>query len=150
MITETMLSIWKMGRIRLTNQLPLLEAADMPKRLHPRSNSIGWLLRHMAEVELLFAKNIFGSPTQVKISTVGKEVVDRGNFTNLEELKGLLEESAAVLEAALRAQDESSWSETVTTAEFGTITIAEALARITTHTAWHAGQMAIIKKYEGE
>jgi len=146
-MTETMISIWRMGRTRLTNQLPLLEAADMAKRLHPGSNSIGWLLRHMAEVEMLFAKNVFSYPTQVKISTVGKDIVDKGNFTDLSEAVALLSQSAEILENALRSQKPDSWDEKVTTEQFGTITKAEALSRITTHTAWHAGQLAMIKKY---
>jgi uncharacterized damage-inducible protein DinB len=39
------------------------------------------------------------------------------------------------------------WDGEVTTAEFGTVTRAEALGRIMTHTAYHAGQIALAKKY---
>jgi uncharacterized damage-inducible protein DinB len=131
MTNDIILPIWRIGRTRLTNQLATITPESLLLRIHPDSNSIGWLLRHMAEVELLFAKNIFGRPLQVKLSTVGPGIKDHGHFTNLEELKNLLEESGRE----------------VTTREFGTITKAEALSRITTHTAWHAGQMAIIKKY---
>ncbi|WP_339785425.1 DinB family protein [uncultured Imperialibacter sp.] len=147
MTTEIMLPIWRMGRTRLTNQLPSISSESLPLRIHPDSNSIGWLLRHIAEVELLFAKNVFGRPLQVKLSTVGQGIKDLGHFTNLEELKGLLDESGRELEAAILDQEDGSWSTEVTTREFGTITKAEALSRITTHTAWHAGQIAIIKKY---
>ena len=147
MTTEIMLPIWRMGRTRLTNQLPSTSSESLPLRIHPDSNSIGWLLRHIAEVELLFAKNVFGRPLQVKLSTVGQGIKDLGHFTNLEELKGLLDESGRELEAAILDQEDGSWATEVTTREFGTITKAEALSRITTHTAWHAGQIAIIKKY---
>ena len=147
MDTQQMIAMWKMGRTRLTNQLPGMQAGDLPKKLHPKSNSIGWLLHHIAEVELLFAKNIFGLPLQVKLQTVGKDVYDRGNFTDLPELLAFLNESATALETAIAKQNAADWDKSVTTAEFGTITKAEALARVTTHTAWHAGQLAIIKKY---
>jgi len=33
------------------------------------------------------------------------------------------------------------------TKEFGTKTVAEAFGRIISHTAYHAGQIALIKKY---
>ncbi|TVR30397.1 MAG: hypothetical protein EA390_08110 [Balneolaceae bacterium] len=39
------------------------------------------------------------------------------------------------------------WDKEITTAEFGTVTRAEALARIMTHTAYHAGQIALAVKY---
>lgn len=150
MDTQQMIAIWKVGRTRLTNQLPGIAAADLPRTLHPESNSIGWLLRHIAEVELLFAKNIFGLPLQVKLQTVGKNVYDRGNFTDLAELLAFLNESVGALESAIAKQNAADWGTSVTTAEFGTITRTEALARVTTHTAWHAGQLAIIKKYGGK
>ncbi|MEQ8812172.1 MAG: DinB family protein [Imperialibacter sp.] len=147
MTTEIMLPIWKMGRTRLTNQLATITPESLSRRIHPDSNSIGWLLRHIAEVELLFAKNVFGRPLQVKLATVGPGIKDHGNFTNLGELNAMLDESATELGAAILDQEDESWATEVTTREFGTITKAEALSRITTHTAWHAGQMAIIKKY---
>jgi uncharacterized damage-inducible protein DinB len=147
MTNDIILPIWRIGRTRLTNQLATITPESLLLRIHPDSNSIGWLLRHMAEVELLFAKNIFGRPLQVKLSTVGPGIKDHGHFTNLEELKNLLEESGRELEAAILVQEDESWAAEVTTREFGTITKAEALSRITTHTAWHAGQVAIIKKY---
>lgn len=141
------LAMWRMGRSRLTNQFAGLEAGDMRKKIHPKSNSAGWLLRHMGEVEFLFAKNIFGLSLKVKISTVGKDVFDKGNFTDLPQLLEFLDQSGSALESAIGHQPDESWGDRITTVEFGTITKAEALARITTHTAWHAGQLAIIKKY---
>ncbi len=142
-----MLSIWKMGRTRLTKLLPFIQPNTLLCRIHPTSNSTGWLLRHIAEVELLFAKNIFGRPLQVKLTTVGSGIKDHGHHTDLIALKKLLEKSGRELEAAILQQENGSWDAEVTTNEFGTITKAEALSRITTHTAWHAGQLALIIKY---
>jgi hypothetical protein len=39
------------------------------------------------------------------------------------------------------------WQEEIITKEFGTRTKAQAIGRITSHTAYHAGQIGIILKY---
>jgi uncharacterized damage-inducible protein DinB len=58
-----------------------------------------------------------------------------------------VEESFLTLHETLVSQPDSVWSEVITTKEFGTKTKAEALGRIVSHTAYHAGQIAIILKY---
>jgi len=142
------LDMWKMGRTRLTNQLDNIDEADLLKRIHPDSNSAGWLLRHMAEVELLFAKNVFGRDLNVKAQTIGSIAKDRGQFDELQPLLDIIEKAGEELGAAI--QKVADWEEDVTTAEFGTVTKAEALARIMTHTAFHAGQISLAIKYGRE
>ena len=144
-MTAQLLQLFKMGRTRLTNQLPSISEEDLVKKLHPNSNSIGFLMQHIAEVEQLFAKNVFGLDIKVTMQTVGKTIHDTGKFTDLNAELKLLEQSSNLLEQAIQKQD--NWDETITTAEFGTVTKAEALARIVSHTAYHAGQIALIKKY---
>jgi len=56
-------------------------------------------------------------------------------------------ESAEALAAIIAQQTDADWEATITTKEFGTKTKAEALGRIVSHTAYHAGQMALILKY---
>lgn len=98
-------------------------------------------------MEHLFAKNVFGLDIRVMASTIGKGIHDTGKFTNLQaELDGL-NESASVLEQAILKQADADWQGNVTTAEFGTVTKAEALSRIISHTAYHAGQIGLILKY---
>lgn len=146
-MTQELLKMYKMGRTRLTNQLPNIKEADLLKKLHPNSNSVGFLLRHINEVEHLFAKNVFGLDIRVMASTIGKGIHDTGKYTNLQtELDGL-SEAASVLEQAILNQTDTDWSNNVTTAEFGTVTKAEALSRIISHTAYHAGQIGLILKY---
>lgn len=146
-MTQELLQLFKMGRTRLTNQLPNIKESDLTKKLHPNSNSVGFLLRHISEVEHLFAKNVFGLDIRVMASTIGKGIHDTGKFTDLAaELDGL-KEAASVLEQAILKQTDADWSSNVTTAEFGTVTKAEALARIISHTAYHAGQIGLILKY---
>lgn len=137
--------LWKMGRTRLTNQLSNIEETDLLKRLHPNSNSVGWLLRHVAEVELLFAKNVFGQNLSVKAQTIGSIAKDRGQFDELQPLLDFIQTSEDELGAAISSIDD--WSSEVTTAEFGIVTKAEALGRILSHTAYHSGQIALAQKY---
>lgn len=137
--------LWKMGRTRLTNQIESIEETDLLKRLHPDSASAGWLLRHIAEVELLFAKNVFGRELSVKAQTIGPIGKDRGQFNELQPLLYLIEEAGQELGQSISSID--NWEEEVTTAEFGTVSKAEALGRISTHTAYHAGQLALAVKY---
>lgn len=138
-------NMWKMGRTRLANQLDEIKNEHLLNRLHPDSNSVGWMLRHMAEVELLFAKNVFGRDLNIKAQTIGSIAKDRGQYNELQPLLDLLEKAEQELGTAI--QEIEDWEEDVTTAEFGTVTRAEALARIMTHTAWHAGQLKLAVKY---
>lgn len=145
--TELMLALWEEGRTRLTNQLPNIAPADLTRQLHPNSNSLGWLLRHIGEVEQLFAKNVFGEPIEVRASTIGPLARTHGQFTDLDALLAHLEEAHRVLRAAFEKQSDKDWEDYIETKEFGRKTKAEALARICTHTAWHSGQISLILKY---
>ena len=145
MTNALFIQLWKEGRTRFEKLLPQILEKDLSKRLGSSPNSAGFLIRHVAEVELLFAKNVFGL-SEVKVSAktliAGK---DTGEWTNLEELVELCSKSKELLERAIAGQ--TNWEEVVVTKEFGSKTRAEALGRITTHTAYHAGQLALILKY---
>ncbi len=145
-LQKNLLQMFEMARIRLTNLIPQIDEEKLKLRLSERSNSIGWLLRHIAEVELLFAKNVFELPIKVNVQTIESEV-DKGNFKNFQELKDLLRHSEANLTAAIKQYNGEDWSQNVTTKEFGTVTRAEALSRIISHTAYHSGQIAVCLKY---
>lgn len=139
------LDMWKMGRTRLTSQLDSIQQKHLLQRVHPESSSIGWLLRHIAEVELLFSKNVFGRDLKIKAQTIGSIGSDRGQFKELEPLLELVDRAGNELSAAIAEVED--WEEEITTAEFGTVTKMEALGRITTHTSYHAGQIALALKY---
>lgn len=138
---------WVEARTRFSNQLKTMQAEDLKKKLGDSPNSIGFLIRHIGDVELLFSKNVFGN-TAVHVSA--KTVIaghDTGEWTDLENLVVYVVESFETLHDTLLAQPDSVWAEVITTKEFGTKTKAEALGRIVSHTAYHAGQIAIIHKY---
>lgn len=145
--TTNLLELWKEARTRFSNQLSQLNEDDLKKKIASNSNSIGFLMRHIGDVELLFAKNVFGDST---VSVIAKTVIDQkdsGEWTNLNELMAYTDKSFEVLKSIISKQSEENWSETIVTKEFGTKTKSEAFGRIISHTTYHAGQIALIKKY---
>ncbi len=145
--TQLFLELWIEARTRFSNQLENITASDLTKKLTPSVNSVGFLIRHIGDVELLFAKNIFGA-SDVKV--IAKTVIDQkdtGEWTDLDNLKEYVALSFEKLKEIVAIQTDEDWENTITTKEFGTKTKAEAFGRIVSHTAYHAGQLAIIKKY---
>jgi len=147
MITTQHLQLLLEGRTRFTRLLDQLTTADLSRKLEPAQNSIGFLVRHIGDVELLFAKNVFQlSDISVHASTVIDQH-DTGEWTDLPALKNYVEHSLQMLQKAIQTQKETDWATTVTTREFGTKTKSEALGRIVSHTAYHAGQIGLLLKY---
>jgi uncharacterized damage-inducible protein DinB len=145
--TEAYLQSLTEARTRFTNLLVDIKEEDLKKKLINTKNSAGFLIRHIADVELLFAKNVFGA-TDIKVQakTVAAQH-DTGEWTNLKELLDYQQEAFVQLKNIVAKQTESDWEQTVTTKEFGTKTKAEAIARILSHTAYHAGQLSLTLKY---
>jgi uncharacterized damage-inducible protein DinB len=145
--TDSLLAVFTEGRTRFTKVLDTLSAADLHKKLPPSLNSAGFLVRHIGDVELLFAKNVFKlEGVQVHASTVAKGH-DTGEWIDLDALKAYVQQSADTLRRAIEATTDADWDTVVETKEFGRKTKAEALGRIVTHTAYHAGQLALVVKY---
>jgi len=145
--TDLYIQTWMEARTRFSNQLKALREEDLTKKLVNTKNSAGFLIRHIGDVELLFAKNVFGaSDLKVHAKTVAAQH-DTGEWTNLTELLDYQEEAFTRLKAAFEKQTDDDWTKTITTKEFGSKTKAEALGRIISHTAYHAGQLALTLKY---
>ncbi len=145
--TEKYIQTLTEARTRFTNLLPGITEADLIKKVGLAKNSAGFLIRHIADVELLFAKNVFGG-TDVKVhaKTVAAGM-DTGEWTNLSELIDYQKLSFEALISIISTQTDEDWETIITTKEFGTKSKAEALGRIVSHTAYHAGQLALIFKY---
>lgn len=145
--TEILLELWLEARTRFSDQLQNINSEDLAKKLGTSPNSIGFLIRHIGDVELLFAKNVFGdSAVKVSAKTI-IEKRDTGEWTDMEALKVYVADSFDRLKSIVEKQKEEDWSTQIATKEFGTKTLAEAFGRIISHTAYHAGQLAIINKY---
>ena len=145
--TEAYLQTWQEARTRFCNLLKDLKEEQLVLKLENTKNSAGFLIRHIADVELLFAKNVFGATS---VSVQAKTVMaqhDTGEWTNLQELLDYQQYAFKSLRAIIETQTDENWAETITTKEFGTKTKAEAFGRIVSHTAYHAGQLALTLKY---
>jgi uncharacterized damage-inducible protein DinB len=135
------------ARSRLKLLTDQITEPDLSKRLASVPNSIGFLLRHIGDVELLFAKNVFkATEIDVKARTV-IDKKDTGEWINLDELVEYLEKSNSTITKIIENQLNESWDELITTNEFGTKTKIEAFGRIISHTAYHTGQVALLLKY---
>jgi uncharacterized damage-inducible protein DinB len=144
---NALIELWREARTRFSNQLVDLKEEELLKRLGNSPNSAGFLIRHVADVELLFAKNVFKLPgVEVYAKTVIAKM-DTGEWNHLTELIDYQQYAFDSLELAILAQREDEWHVEISTKEFGTKTKAEALGRIISHTAYHAGQLAIVIKY---
>jgi uncharacterized damage-inducible protein DinB len=145
--TQHYFALWREARTRFSNQLSKLADEDLRKKLAPSPNTVGFLIRHIADVELLFAKNVFGaSDLRVSAKTV-IEQHDTGEWLDLSALQAYANTADEALAMIISQQSAEDWTTEISTREFGTKTKAEALGRIVSHTAYHAGQMALIMKY---
>jgi uncharacterized damage-inducible protein DinB len=145
--TDAYLQTWMEARTRFGNMLNDIRQEDLTKKLLHTKNSAGFLLRHIADVELLFAKNVFGA---VEVKVVAKTVIaqhDNGEWTNLNELLEYQQYAFESLKSIIEKQAIEDWQRSITTKEFGTKTKAEAIGRIISHTAYHAGQLMLTIKY---
>jgi uncharacterized damage-inducible protein DinB len=145
--TEILLKLWIEARLRFSNQLEYLSENDLKKKLGDSPNSVGFLIRHIGEVELLFAKNVFGDRSVKVTAKTVIEKRDTGQWIDLEELKNYVNDTFEQLKSIVEAQTDTDWETIITTQEFGTKTKAEAFGRIVSHSAYHAGQIEIINKY---
>lgn len=145
--TQAYLQTWTEARTRFTNLLKDIKEAELTRKLVNTKNSAGFLIRHIADVELLFAKNVFGN-SEVKVSA--KTVIaqrDTGEWIDLSELLEYEQNAFHTLKATIEKQTDDDWQQMITTKEFGTKTKAEAIGRIISHTAYHAGQLSLTLKY---
>ncbi|HNV30186.1 MAG TPA: DinB family protein [Cyclobacteriaceae bacterium] len=145
--TQAYLQTWAEARTRFTNLLKDIKEEDLTRKLINTKNSAGFLIRHIGDVELLFAKNVFGA-SEIKVQA--KTVIaqhDTGEWTNLKELLVYQQEAFEQLKAIIEKQTDTDWEQIITTKEFGTKTKAESIGRIISHTAYHAGQLSLTLKY---
>ncbi|HEY1047975.1 MAG TPA: DinB family protein [Bacteroidia bacterium] len=145
--TTYYLQTFSEARTRFTNLLTNVTESDLSKKVGNAKNSAGFLIRHIADVEMLFAKNVFGE-TELKVhaKTVATGF-DSGEWTNLQELLNYQSEAFEALKSIVLKQTDEDWQQIINTKEFGSKTKAEAIGRIISHTAYHAGQLALILKY---
>jgi len=145
--TQAYLQTWAEARTRFTSLLKDIKEEDLTKKLINTKNSAGFLIRHISDVELLFAKNVFGAAdVKVQAKTVISQH-DTGEWTDLAALLTYQQEAHDHLKAIIEKQSEEDWNQIISTKEFGAKTKAESIGRIISHTAYHAGQLSLTLKY---
>ena len=101
------------ARTRLALVLKTLTPEHTTRKLAGVPNSVGFLLRHIGDVELLFSKNVFkNSEITVKAQTVIDQK-DSGEWVDLQELLEYLEHAAQVISTTIAQQDDDSWDEMI-------------------------------------
>jgi uncharacterized damage-inducible protein DinB len=146
-LSESLKQAYVEARTRLKQLTDHLTESDLKKTLMPSPNSIGFLLRHIADVELLFSKNVFNSLDVVVRAKTIIEKKDTGEWINFIEIRTYLDEAKEKISIAIVSQTDDSWNDMITTNEFGTKSKMEAFGRIISHTAYHTGQIGMILKY---
>jgi hypothetical protein len=144
--TGLLLQTWSEARTRFSNLLIDIKPEDLTKKLPNTRNSAGFLIRHVADLELLCAKNFFGYEIDVMPKTLIAQR-DTGEWTDLNNLLSYQKEAFDILKGIFESLAVEEWSETIESKVFGTRTKAEVLGRIISHTAYHAGQLGLVLKY---
>ncbi|WP_019121502.1 DinB family protein [Brevibacillus massiliensis] len=142
--------LWLKARERYLATLSDMQPEQLSWKVAPGSNSLGFLVRHIAEVEYRFASMFFARPVpeSVTLATIGP-VKDEGVYTDWPQLQLFMEQSFAHLLDAMQSLPDESWDVPVE-APIGVLTPREALGRLTYHMGYHAGQIGLIRKYGGE
>ena len=152
--TEQMYQLWRESRTRFSNQLSKITAIGdsstaiiLSKKLGNSPKSAGFLIRHIADVELLYSKNVFGQKDLIVYAQTFIEQSDTEEWTDWADLMDYQKQAYENLKKGILAQTDYDWGITITRREFGTKTKAEALGRVISHTAYHAGQLEKILTY---
>lgn len=148
MTYSTVAVIWNTLHERFYNMAHSLPEQDLSLRIGPAT--IGYMLRHNAEVEYLFAEWFFrrGLPAGLDILTSRGPAAgrDRAEFMDREGLLALLRASNLHVTEAMRELPDEGWHVPVDS-PMGASTPLEAISRLLYHTGLHAGQISLIQKY---
>ena len=145
--TENMISAWKTGHRTLINMLPKINEENIANRLAPEANSVGFLLRHIAEAEHGLSHTALKGPALTfERKTVGPGITDTGEHTNVEEIKKMIEDSGLSVENAMRNLTPDEWEEEVEL-RMGTFSRRDFISYMIAHSSYHTGQIGLSLKY---
>ncbi|WP_314588467.1 DinB family protein [Paenibacillus terrigena] len=142
--------VWRTVRDRFQKSMSALKPEELSLKLSDDSSSIGFMVRHNAEVEYMFAEWFFQkqAPEGLVYQTNGSSTDDSA-FTNLASLLAFSEASDRYLTSAMEELPAEAWDQPVTT-PMGVSTPREALGRVLYHAGLHAGQISLIRKCAGQ
>lgn len=142
--SEIIKSMWKVSRHNLNRLLPSITSDKLSYKLHPDSNSLGFLLLHIAEVEIMFGNSVFSFNYNIEPKTFKKD--NDFNYNNLEYITELINKANLLMEGAIDQCKEDEWDDIVKT-PIGEFKRFDSVARIITHSSYHTGQIGLINKY---
>ncbi|WP_152393544.1 DinB family protein [Paenibacillus guangzhouensis] len=147
---ESVRPVWRAVRDRFQKSMSALKSEELSLKLSDDTSSIGFMVRHNAEVEYMFAEWFFQrkAPEGLIYQTNGPSTDDSA-FTDLSELIAFSEASDQYLSQAMESLPDEAWDQPVTS-PMGLSTPREALGRVLYHAGLHAGQIALIRKVAGQ
>ena len=146
MDSATVLAMWESTQGRFHKMVKELPEEALKLAIGPAS--VGYMIRHSAEVEYVYGEWVFGKkkPENLEYCTLRGPAHAAAEFNNLAELVQLLEASNSVIIEAIRALPAEDWSKEVKTPR-GTFTPLDAISQLLYHTGIHAGQISLMQKY---
>jgi len=146
MDTKTIVAMWDMAQSRFHNMVSGLPEDALSLAIGPAT--IGYMLRHSAEVEYVYAEWVFGKskPEELTYYTLRGPAHAKVEFLNLQEHIDLLKASHATVKDAILSMSGEEWSKEVKTPR-GIFTPLDAIVQLIYHTGIHAGQISLIQKY---
>lgn len=146
MNTETIIAMWESTQGRFHKMVKELPQEALTLAIGPAS--VGYMIRHSAEVEFVYAEWVFGKqkPEGLDYCTLRGPANTDADFTNLEELIGLITASNAVIIDAMKSLPQEDWTKEVKTPR-GTFTPLDAISQLLYHTGIHAGQISLMQKH---
>jgi len=146
MDTATIIAMWEMAQARFHKMIQELSEEALTQAIGPAS--IGYMIRHSAEVEYVYAEWVFGKqkPAELEYYTLRGPAHTGAEFTNLQELITLLHASNAAIVDAMKALPQEEWTKEVKTPR-GTFSPLDAIVQLIYHTGIHAGQISLMQKH---
>jgi len=147
---ESVRPVWRAVRDRFQKSMSALKPEELPLKLSNDTSSIGFMVRHNAEVEYMFAAWFFqkSAPEGLIYQTNGPSSNDTA-FSDLTSLIAFSEASDQYLSQAMEELPAEAWDQPVTS-PMGVCTPREALGRVLYHAGLHAGQISLIRKVAGQ
>jgi len=147
---ESVRPVWRAVRDRFQKSMSALKPEELPLKLSDDTSSIGFMVRHNAEVEYMFAEWFFQKPApEGLIYQTNGSSSDAYAFTHLSSLVAFSEASDHYLTQAMEQLPAEAWDQPVTS-PMGECTPREALGRVLYHAGLHAGQISLIRKVAGQ
>ena len=136
--------LWANSQKRLISTTDKLTKENLRLRLNPTTSSLGFLMLHIGESQLLLAQLFFDIGSQTEY-TFGYSAADDGREISLDLTRKAIVDSEKLIHDYIQTLPEDKWSEEIET-RFGKLSRFDALAFIVHHSSYHLGQAGLTLK----